>query len=147
MNLKMAGIDFTNAGIDVRQCFSFTKKGMAEAMGRLRRQEEIKGCVFISTCNRMELWASVKEGATLSLPELLCDFKGLPVEAYQEYLTVREDEEAVKHLFYLSAGLKSQIVGEDQVLAQVKDALAFSRQQECADRVMEVLFRIRRWLS
>lgn len=142
MNLKMAGIDFTNAGIDVRQCFSFTKKAMVEAMGRLRRHGEIKGCVFISTCNRMELWASVKEGAVLSLPELLCGLKGLPVEAYQEYLTVREGEEAVKHLFYLSAGLKSQIVGEDQVLAQVKDALAFARQQECTDRALEVLFRM-----
>lgn len=142
MNLKMTGIDFTSAGIDVRQCFAFTKNAMAKAMERIMRQEEVRGCVLISTCNRAELWLSLREGANLSMPELLCGLKGLTVEKYQKYLAVRENGEAVRHLFYLSAGMRSQIVGEDQILAQVKESLAFAREQESTDRILEVLFRM-----
>lgn len=142
MNLKMTGIDFTRAGIDIRQCFSFTKKAMALAMGQIRQRKEIRGCVLISTCNRMELWVSLTEGAKIALPDFLCSLKGLSLADYGDYLTVRENREAVEHLFYMSAGMKSQIVGEDQILTQVKEALAFAREQESTDRLLEVLFRM-----
>lgn len=142
MNLKMTGIDFTRAGIDVRQCFSFTRNAMTEAMEKMRQRKEIRGCVMISTCNRMELWLSLQEGVSLELPEFLCQLKGLSLEEYQTYLVERENEEAVRHLFYLSAGMKSQIVGEDQILTQVGEMLTFAREQACTDRVLEVLFRM-----
>lgn len=142
MNLKMTGIDYTRAGIDVRQKFSFTRTAMAEAMEQMRQTKEIRGCVMISTCNRMELWLSLREGAAFELPEFLCRLKELPPEKYREYFVERENEKAVWHLFYLSAGMKSQIVGEDQILTQVKEALAFAREQACTDRVLEVLFRM-----
>ncbi len=142
MNLKMIGIDFTSAAITVRQRFSFTRNGMAEAMEQLKKKKEIRGCVLISTCNRMELWLSLREEAQLALPELLCGLKKLSVQEYRNYLIWRENEQAVNHLFYLSAGMKSQIVGEDQILTQVGEALMFARQQECTDRILEVLFRM-----
>lgn len=142
MNLKMMGIDFASAEINIRQKFSFTRNAMAAAMEQLKQRKEIQGCVLISTCNRMEAWLSLKEGAQLALPELLCSLKGLSSEEYRKYLVCRESEEAVKHLFYLSAGMKSQIVGEDQILTQVGESLMFARQQECTDRILEVLFRM-----
>ncbi|MEY8390224.1 glutamyl-tRNA reductase [Lachnospiraceae bacterium] len=142
MNLKMTGIDFTTAGIDIRQRFSFTSKAMAAAIAQIRQKQEIRGCVLLSTCNRMELWLSLEEGAEFAIADFLCRLKGLSCEEYQEYFVVREGAEAVKHLFYLSAGMKSQIVGEDQILTQVKEALAFAREQEGADRLLEVLFRM-----
>lgn len=141
MNLKMAGIDFTRADIDIRQRFSFTRKAIAEAMEQCRQREEIQGCVFLSTCNRMELWLSLVEGAQFVLPDFLCSLKGLCTDHYREYFVIRENEEAVEHLFFLSAGMKSQIVGEDQILTQVKEALAFAREQEGTDQVLEMLFR------
>ncbi len=142
MNLKMTGIDYTRADIDIRQCFSFTKKSMELAMAQMRQNPEIRGCVLLSTCNRMELWLSLTDHAKLELPDVLCSLKGLSVMDYQEYLVVRENREAVEHLFRLSAGMRSQIMGEDQILTQVKEALAFAREQECTDRLLEVLFRM-----
>ena len=130
------------AGINVRQCFAFTKKSMALAMEKIKQKKEIKGCVILSTCNRMELWVSLSEGAVLELPEYICELKELEAECYKEFLNVKEGEEAVRHLFFLSAGMKSQIVGEDQILTQVKEAAAFAREQECMDHVLEVLFRM-----
>lgn len=54
----------------------------------------------------------------------------------------RENEEAVRHLFYLTSGLKSQILAEDQIITQVKDALTLARDAYCTDNVLEVLFRM-----
>lgn len=138
----MAGIDFTMAEINVRQSFAFTKSAMTLAMEKMKQEKEIKGCVILSTCNRMELWVSLSDGATLDLRSYICSLKELDEKQYQGFLKVREGEEAIRHLFFLSAGMKSQIVGEDQILTQVKEAAAFAREQECMDHVLEVLFRM-----
>lgn len=130
------------AQINVRQCFAFTKSAMTLAMEKIKEDKRIKGCVILSTCNRMELWVSLLDDAEMDLPEYICNLKELPTEQYRRFLKVREGEEAVRHLFFLSAGLKSQIVGEDQILTQVKEAAAFAREQECMDHVLEVLFRM-----
>lgn len=138
----MAGIDYTAAEINIRQCFAFTKKAIAEALEKIKKNPVVKGCVILSTCNRMEVWLSLKDGADIDLPKCICDIKRMSSETYGKYLKVREGKEAVQHLFFLSAGMKSQIVGEDQILTQVKEAAAFSREQECMDHVLEVLFRM-----
>lgn len=130
------------AQINVRQCFAFTKSAMTLAMEKMKQEKRIKGCVILSTCNRMELWVSLPDDAEMDLPEYICNLKELPAEQYRRFLKVREGEKAIRHLFYLSAGLKSQIVGEDQILTQVKEAVAFAREQECMDHVLEVLFRM-----
>lgn len=130
------------AQINVRQCFAFTKNAMTIAMEKIKEDKRIKGCVILSTCNRMELWLSLSEGVELDLPTYICSLKALNAEEYKKFLKVREGKEAIGHLFFLSAGMKSQIVGEDQILTQVKEAAAFSREQECMDHVLEVLFRM-----
>ena len=72
----------------------------------------------------------------------LCREKEVPEEEYREYFITREGREAVEHLFYLTSGLKSQILAEDQIITQVKDALTLSRDAYCTDGVLEVLFRM-----
>lgn len=130
------------AQINVRQCFAFTKSAMTLAMEKIKEDKRIKGCVILSTCNRMELWVNLSEGAELDLRSYICELKELDAEQYKKFLKVREGEEAIRHLFFLSAGMKSQIVGEDQILTQVKEAAAFAREQEGMDHVLEVLFRM-----
>lgn len=130
------------AQINVRQCFAFTKSAMTLAMEKMKEDKRIKGCVILSTCNRMELWVNLSEGVELDLCAYICNLKELDAGQYKKFLKVREGEEAIRHLFFLSAGMKSQIVGEDQILTQVKEAAAFAREQECMDHVLEVLFRM-----
>ena len=77
-----------------------------------------------------------------SLLSFLCREKEVPEEEYREYFITREGREAVEHLFYLTSGLKSQILAEDQIITQVKDALTLSRDAYCTDGVLEVLFRM-----
>ena len=142
MSISMIGIDHNMAPVDVRARFAFTKKNAGEAMEIIRQKPGIEGCVILSTCNRLELWASVEEGEEVSLYDYLCELKEIKDDTWKEYFIVRQDREAVEHLFCLTSGLKSQILGEDQILTQVKDALALSREHFAADSVMEVLFRM-----
>lgn len=142
MRIEMIGIDHTRAPLDVRQIFSFTKKAMGEALEWLKKQEYLSGAVLLSTCNRMELWLSRKEEDSPGAYELLCECRKLKSEKYRPYFCCREGADAVHHLFRLAGGLESRIVGEDQVLAQVKEAAAVSREHGCTDQALEVLFRM-----
>ncbi len=142
MSISMIGIDYKKASVDVRAQFSFTKKNAAAALENLKKEPGILGCIILSTCNRMEIWASTGEDWKGSLYEFLCREKEKDPREFEKYFVKREEEEAVEHLFYLTSGLKSQILAEDQIITQVKDALALSREAYCTDNVLEVLFRM-----
>ncbi len=142
MSICMIGIDHNRAAVDIRAVFSFTKKNAAAAMETFKNTEGISGCVILSTCNRMECWVSTERDWDGSLCGLLCGVKGVDPAQYGEYFVERRDREAVDHLFYLTCGLKSQILGEDQILTQVKDALSLARENFSTDSVLEVLFRM-----
>ena len=142
MSISMIGIDYKKASVDVRAQFSFTKKNTVAALENLKKEPGILGCIILSTCNRMEIWASTGEDWKGSLYEFLCREKEKDPREFEKYFVKREEEEAVEHLFYLTSGLKSQILAEDQIITQVKDALALSREAYCTDNVLEVLFRM-----
>ena len=142
MSISMIGIDYKKASVDVRAQFSFTKKNTVAALENLKKEPGILGCIILSTCNRMEIWASTGEDWKGSLYEFLCKEKEKDPDEFRQYFVSRKEEEAVEHLFYLTSGLKSQILAEDQIITQVKDALALSREAYCTDNVLEVLFRM-----
>ena len=103
----------------------------------------IHGCVILSTCNRMEVWVSAqKDWDADRLYGQLCALRQVSGGPYRGYFVSRKEREAVEHLFYLTSGLKSQILGEDQILTQVKDALSLAREAFSTDGVLEVLFRM-----
>ncbi len=141
MGIEMTGIDHSMAGIDDRMIFSFTKKSMRELLEYMKTVPGVAGCVMISTCNRMELWVSTEPDWEGNLYDILCEVRQVPPEIYRKYFVFRQEREAVEHLFRLAAGLESRILGEDQILTQVREALAFSRENYAADHVLETLFR------
>ena len=142
-HISMIGIDYNRAPVDIRALFAFTKKSAAEAMIKLKETEKIHGCIILSTCNRMELWVSTMRDDfdTSKLYNFLCREKGLDTEKYIDYFVSRKGKDAIEHLFYMTGGLKSQILAEDQIITQVKDALNLARENYCADSILEVLFR------
>lgn len=146
MYIQMIGIDHSTAGVKIREQFSFTRLQAERAMQEISRQSGVHGCVLLSTCNRMELYVSMDAcGKSLesSLFELLEKVRPFPepAEVLEPYFRIRSSQEAVRHLFYLTAGLKSRILGEDQILTQVKDAVTKARELNCTDTLLEVLFR------
>ena len=142
MNICMIGIDHSTAGVKIREQFSFTALQAERAMQIVNRQPGVRGCVLLSTCNRMELYVSM-EPCGISLPELLGKIRPFPgqEEEFKSYFKIRTSLEAVRHLFYLAAGQKSKIFGEDQILTQIKEAIRKARELNCTDTLLEVLFR------
>lgn len=142
MKIQMIGIDHNTAGIDIRTVFSFTKIRMAEALELICQEKGIAGCVILSTCNRMELWISAEDTFDTPLFDLICRVKGVSQKELEPYFHFREGQMAVDHLFRLAGGLESRILGEDQILSQVKHALSFAREHYATDHVLETLFRM-----
>jgi glutamyl-tRNA reductase len=160
----MLGIDHNKASIEEREVFSFTKKMTGDVLLVLKEIEGINGCIILSTCNRMELWVSCLDELKTSIFDILCSVKKVDkVEQktcstfdssacskhadgdknqYKHCFVERHGYDAIEHLFYVTCGLKSKIIGEDQILTQVKDALVLSRENYCTDNVLETLFRI-----
>lgn len=141
MSIRMLGIDHNHASVDIRAVFSFTKREIEDTLEALRRAMHADGCIILSTCNRMEVWVNVPDGTKESLVDQLCSFKGVSPDQYRECFIERKDQDAVDHLFHLTCGLKSQILAEDQIITQVKDALGMARDLYQTDSVLEVLFR------
>jgi glutamyl-tRNA reductase len=137
----MTGIDFSKASIDIRERFALTTSAQAGLLARIRHLSGVSGCAIINTCNRMELWLSVDGSLNKSPIEILCDMLKADIQLYGRYFTHRSDIEAKRHLFKLACGLKSLIFGEEQILTQVKESIAFARDCKASDAILEALFR------
>lgn len=145
MKLRMIGIDHSTAPVEVRERYAFTNASARAVMQANNQSKEktngIRGCVLLSTCNRMELYVSLTPEAEPDLYALICDRKELIPGAERALFYEKKDLEAAQHLFELTCGLRSQIMGEDQILTQVKDALVLAREEAATDHCIEVLFR------
>lgn len=142
INVQMLGIDHSVASLEQREKFSFTKTRLREAVRAIADIEGVNGCVMLSTCNRMEVYLSAAEGQRETVYECLCALKQQAPEEHRKAFVWRSGRDAVEHLFALASGMESRIVGEDQILMQVKEALSEAREAETTDKVMEVLFRM-----
>ncbi len=137
----MIGIDYEKASLDIRGVFSFHKHSTTEALDWvLSNYPDVSGAVLISTCNRTELYISSVEGID-NILEILCGMKEEPIEKFKDFVTERKGKEAVSHLLHVACGIKSKVFGEDQILAQVKVALAWAREAQTADSFLEKLFQ------
>lgn len=140
MNIQMAGLDYSKASIALRERLSFTKGGVVEALGQMKTHPQVAGVVLISTCNRTEVYVS-GEGELPHPGELLCQVAGADYASFASAFVVREQEDCVNHLLAVSCGLKSQILGEDQILTQVKAAATLAQEATTLEPTLATLFR------
>jgi glutamyl-tRNA reductase len=138
----MAGVDHGKADVAVREKFTFTAGEIDGAYRFFSEnvQGEGNGIVLLSTCNRTELWTAGSVPATPA--ELLCTLKQFDVREYERYVTCLEGADAVRHLFRTANGLESLIVGENQILAQIKEAMEAAQKSACIGTVLFRLFQL-----
>ena len=139
MEIVMAGIDFSRAALEQREKMAFTKSESAEALHKAAAFPGVKGCIIVSTCNRTELWLCTENGSP-DAATLLCGLKGRPA-GLSAALSARRGNEAVRYLFEMACGFHSLIWGEDQILAQVKDAAERSVREGTAGKILAKLFQ------
>lgn len=141
MNIIMAGIDHSMAGIDQREKFSFTRSRQEALCEALKRMEGVKGAVLLSTCNRTEVYLSLEPHRNCDPFQRLCQAADLEVMSVRRLYKIRKGQEAFWHLCRLACGLESQILGEDQIITQVKAAVSLARDCGATDSYLEVVFR------
>lgn len=141
MNIWMTGIDHERAEIAVRERFSFVEGQVSALDAAIAARDGIEGCVLLSTCNRTELYLHAKEGTSPDPAALLCAAAGIDAADCREAFVTRAGLDAARHLCEVAGGLRSQIVGEDQIVTQVRRAITLARGAHAADAVLETLFR------
>ena len=140
MNIGVVGVNHNLAPINVREAVSFTDTKKIEAINILL-DREINEIVILSTCNRSEIYIS-GENIQQKVDEVANFYKDyFGVKDIEQYLFKKTNLEAIQHLFDVTAGLDSLVVGEDQILGQVKDAHEFCMKLGATKKVFNKLFR------
>jgi glutamyl-tRNA reductase len=125
-NLLLVGVNHKTAPIGLREKIAIGREELQQATRTLAARPGVLECIIVSTCNRVELLAAV-EGENVDLAEFLFAEFGVDPALLRPHLYVHRDREAVRHLFRVAASLDSMVVGEPQILGQVKEAFATAR--------------------
>jgi len=126
MTLAVVGVNYKTAPIALRERIAISRDDLAETTRALAAVEGVTECMIVSTCNRVELLAAV-EGPDTDLTGFLHNHFGLDRTLLEPHIYQRHDRDAVRHLFRVAASLDSMVVGEPQILGQVKEAFAVAR--------------------
>ena len=137
--LYMSGLDHHGAPISLRERLSFTKSGVVDLDRAIGGVSGVEGAVLLSTCNRTELYLSC--GEAVDPGALLCRAAGVGFADFSGVFVNRQGEDCARHLLEVACGLQSQILGEDQILTQVKNAVVLAREAGTASADLETLFR------
>lgn len=140
MNIGVVGVNHNLAPIDVREAVSFTDTKKIEAINILL-DKEIDEIVILSTCNRSEIYISGEDiqQKVEKVANFYKDYFG--VKDIKQYLFKKTNLEAIQHLFEVTAGLDSLVIGEDQILGQVKDSHEFCMKLGATKKIFNKLFR------
>ncbi len=143
MSVIVVGLDQKHAPPDLLDRVSVTEAGLPKALGRLRDQPNLSEAVLLSTCLRTEVYAVVERfhDGVAELQEFLCEVSGSPVAQLAEYSTIRFDDDVSAHLFTVAAGLDSAVLGESEVLGQVRRAWERAQGEAVSGPVLGALFR------
>ena len=123
MTYVLIGVNHRTAPVEVREQFAIPEARLPEAMKALTSCAGVEEGMIVSTCNRVEILArTTDEGARLD--EFFQEFYGFDADRYRTHLYEHRDRDAVRHVFRVASSLDSMIVGEPQILGQVKEAYA-----------------------
>lgn len=143
MFIVAVGINHKTAPVEVREKLSFSEHSMPKSLTELCSYPEIDGAVILSTCNRTEIYAVTEDmgQGIKNIKEFLSRNSGVAIESLDKYLYIYKDHDTVRHLFKVAAGLDSMLLGETQILGQVRTAYELALNSNNTDRILNTLFQ------
>ncbi|MFD8988444.1 glutamyl-tRNA reductase [Streptomyces goshikiensis] len=143
MSLLVVGLSHRSAPVSVLERASLNADAKAKLLHDTLAAEPAAEATVLATCNRIELYADVDKfhAGVSELSTLLAQHSGVALEELTPYLYVHYEDRAVHHLFSVACGLDSMVVGEGQILGQIKDALALGQELHTAGRLINDLFQ------
>ncbi|ARZ69329.1 glutamyl-tRNA reductase [Streptomyces sp. HU2014] len=143
MSLLVVGLSHRSAPVSVLERAALTRDAQAKLVQDTLAAEPATEATVLATCNRIELYADVDKfhAGVAELSTLLAQHTGVGLDELTPYLYVHYEDRAVHHLFSVACGLDSMVVGEGQILGQIKDALALGQELHTAGRLLNDLFQ------
>ncbi|GFD89205.1 glutamyl-tRNA reductase [Tenacibaculum sp. KUL152] len=141
MTLLALGINHKTAPVALREKVAFTPDSLVEALASLKKLEGVDESVIVSTCNRTELYVNTQDESGQKLLQWLSDFHHLDVQEISNNSYVLAQDEAVKHIMRVASGLDSLILGEPQILGQVKQAFGDAKHSGMINSEFDKLFQ------
>jgi glutamyl-tRNA reductase len=143
MNIAVLGLSHKTAPVEIREKLSIPEDQLDKAIAHLRSSPYIEEAAILSTCNRLEIYTVVNktEQATQEITEFLSEHSQLPFDDLYQHLFLLVQRDAIKHLMWVASGLDSLVMGEGQILAQVKHAYKLGQQHNGVRRILNQLFR------
>ncbi|RMF99752.1 MAG: glutamyl-tRNA reductase [Nitrospirae bacterium] len=143
MKLLVTGLNHKTAPVEVREKLAFDGPKLDEGLERVSQMDEVSGAVILSTCNRVEMYLTVKEPDT-SIPmvkRFLSEFHSIKEDALKDALYFRPEREGIRHVFRVASSLDSMVVGEPQILGQLKDAFSIALRKKTTDTYLNKLMK------
>jgi glutamyl-tRNA reductase len=143
MHTLVIGINYKTAPVEIRERLSFNEADLAEAIKKLNTKKSILENIILSTCNRTEIYAVVDQLHTgrYYIKEFLSEWFGIEQKEFSPFLFVYEDDGAVDHLFNVTCGLNSMVLGETQILGQVRTSFMLAQEVGTTGTVFNQLFK------
>ena len=137
MTISVIGLNHKSANIDIREKFAFSPDNASLLLRRIKKENNIHEVLVVSTCNRTEIYIDSESGSKDLKGWLMTDkeYRSLAPHLY-EY----QEEDAIEHLFKVVAGLDSMVIGESEVLGQVKTAYKIALENKTIDNKLKRLF-------
>ena len=152
-DLLAVGLNHKTAPVELRERLAFGTDDLRAALASLRARAGLGELMVVSTCNRVEVYAagpSWARGAELVL-QGLAELRGVSLSELQAHTFVRGDQEAASHIFRVASSLESMVVGEPQILGQVKEAFELAQREGSVggllERCMASAFRMKVWMT
>ncbi|ENM3989134.1 glutamyl-tRNA reductase [Vibrio cholerae] len=141
MSLLAIGINHNTASVELREKVAFGSEKLSLALNQLSTSSHVKGGVILSTCNRTEIYCDVRSASKNKVIEWLSQFHQVSLDELKPSLYVHEEQAAIRHLMRVACGLDSLVLGEPQILGQVKQAYAEARENHAVNPATEKLFQ------
>jgi glutamyl-tRNA reductase len=141
MSVLVVGLSHKSAPMATLERASLTDDTLLKLLRDVHGASDIAGSLVVSTCNRVEVYAEVDKfhGGVSAVCELLARHSGVPLAELTPHLYVHYEDRAVQHLLAVTCGLESMVIGESQIIGQVRQALALARKQNTLGRVLSDL--------
>ncbi len=137
-NIINARVTFRKSPIHILERFAF--KDLPNAFSTFKKHSSVSECVIIQTCNRIELFAASDNHSVEKIKSTWASLTGLEENAFRDTLEVCENKDAYEHLLKLTSGLESLVVGEEQIIGQVKESISVARQSKASGKRLNKLF-------
>jgi glutamyl-tRNA reductase len=143
MSVIVVGLEQRTVPLELLEAVSIPEPDLPKALGRLRDRSNLSEAVILSTCLRTEVYAAVERfhDGVAELQDFLAAISGSPVDSLAERLTIRFDDDVPVHLFSVASGLDSAVVGESEVLGQVRRAWEKAQEEGSSGPILGALFR------